>query len=94
MTIPRVGRGPVLKILQWLYAMQELAIAQNLAITSCNDVLQGFDNEGVQIKGHYLLFGRKCVNLSLELRSGSFNDGFYCFWLFSTANVATPIILN
>ena len=28
--------------------MQELAIAQNLAITSCKDVLQGFDNDGVQ----------------------------------------------
>ena len=28
--------------------MQELAIASNLAITSCKDVLQGFDNDGVQ----------------------------------------------
>ena len=28
--------------------MQKLAIASNLEITSCKDVLQGFDNDGVQ----------------------------------------------
>ena len=28
--------------------MQELAIAENLAITSCKDVSQSFDNDGVQ----------------------------------------------
>ena len=28
--------------------MKELALAQNLAITSCNIVLRGFENDGVQ----------------------------------------------
>ena len=31
----RIDRWPVLKILQWLYAMQELAIPKNLAKTFC-----------------------------------------------------------
>ena len=45
-------------------------------------------------KGHHPPFGRKCVNSNQELRSSSFNDGFYRFWPFSTASVATPLILN
>ena len=35
---------------------------------------------------------KKCVNLNLEWRSGSFNDGFHRFWLFSIASVATPVL--
>ena len=43
--------------------MQELAIAENLAITFCDFVLQGFENDDVQKnnkkKGHHPLFGWK-----------------------------------
>ena len=27
-----------------------------------------------------------------DLRCGSFNDGFYWFWYFGTASVATPVL--
>ena len=45
-------RMGLLKILQLLYTMQELAIAYILAITSCNVLLQGFKNDGVQKKDY------------------------------------------
>ena len=36
---------------------------------------------------------RKCVNFNYELRSGTFNDCFY-FWFIITTSVATSVILN
>ena len=40
--------------------------------------------------GSELYVDGKCVNSNHELRSGSFNDGFYRFWLFRAASVAIP----
>ena len=41
-----------------------------------------------------LYLDEKCVNSNQELLSGSFDDGFHHFGLFSAASVATPVILN
>ena len=45
-------------------------------------------------KDHHSLFGRKMRQFKQELRSGSFNGGFYRFWLFNTASAANPFLLN
>ena len=48
--------------------MQELAIASNLAITSCKDVLQGLDNDGVQKQRSSLFIWTK--NASVQNKNG------------------------
>ena len=97
MTIQELAEGLCLKSCK-LYAMQELAIAWNLAITSINVVLKGFENDGLQKKKEKkviaLYLDEICVNSNYKLRSSSFTDGFFRFWLFSTASVAIPAILN
>ena len=39
------------------------------------------------------LNGNASIQTKIWLCSGSFKDGFYCFWLISPTSVATPVIL-
>ena len=40
--------------------------------------------------GHQPLFGRKLRHSDSELDGDSYADGFYNFWLYGTARLATP----